>query len=276
MTRLACLQTSLGWRHLRWIVLFASWGHGIINGTMNAAMGGSFSDGFINGMVSKVVSIGTSFLNLPGGTFIKNAVQSMIVGAVSATVTSSMTGSDWGQNVMMAAIGHMYNGELKALMQKKALLIHGSFKPKTSREMLAKMNGGKLDAYYQMIDDAKEAGYTVYENATAKDLMNIWESNEYDQLLYYTHGKANGNIAYDHNNRTLWNPLTAVFNTERGSAANLTVCSCFYNQTVTPHIQQYSSAGINLRTHTNMPTFAGGKVWVGNSMPWVSNYVKNN
>jgi hypothetical protein len=96
-----------------------------------------------------------------------------------------------------------------------------------------------------MLTAAKNAGFDVFEDATYDTMKSVWESGEYDTIIYYNHGKGT-QLQYDFNGGSGFKPLGVIFNVRNGYAKNLNIVCCQYQKVVIPNIFEYYKANVNL------------------------------
>ena len=105
--------------------------------------------------------------------------------------------------------------------------------------------GKRSDDFEGMLTAARNAGFDVIEDATYDTIKSMWESREYDTIVYYNHGKGT-QLQYDFRSGSGFKPMSVIFNVRNGYAKNLTIVCCQYHKVVIPNIFDYYKANVNL------------------------------
>lgn len=215
-------------------------GHGVISGIFNEAMGGKFSDGFINGAIGKSISIGLESF-IPGvlgalnlgeigtGDFIDRAVRSAVVGAVTATISTQITGEKWGHAFFMAAMNHLFNAESKKHISERSLGEHvgdPEFKA-MAKKSLAYLNKLTLEhptknEYAQGIH-VRRGKYVVSEAEVGEETsVDIGKTKFFSApgkliAIMHSHPTSNGGIlGFNQNRNTIFTYFSSSATDTRG------------------------------------------------------------
>ena len=219
-------------------------GHGVVGGASNVAMGGKFGDGFLSAAASAATATtGLTDPNTSTGKSLGFAGRTAIASAAGGTA-STLGGGKFANGAVTGAMTHLLNAEMEAYARdKKAFLIGPD---QTEDKVDPRYGAGKRSNDFEgMLNAAQNAGFDVIEDAKYDTIKALWESREYDTIIYYNHGKGT-QIQYDFRGGYGFKPLSVIFNVRNGYAKNLTIVCCQYQKVVIPNIFDYYKANINL------------------------------
>ena len=102
----------------------------LISGVFSEISGGDFADGFIDSVIASAIGytsdkLSVSVLGFSGASQAQGpnakALQSAIVGAVTATVTTQITGGSWGKSFITSYLQHLYSEDAQSVDYEVAI-----------------------------------------------------------------------------------------------------------------------------------------------------------